>query len=254
MWMKAALINAGMRPINAIVDITNYVMLAVGQPTHAFDSTHVKGEKIIVRNANEGEQLLLLDDNFIDLTEDDLVIADTESALALAGIRGGKKDSILPETASVLLEVANFTAKTIRKTGRRFDEKTDSSIRYEKNIDTERVELGRDMALTLFKELFPESKVVKYNDVYPVKTEREKIDVEQAYAAYSEAGGIYPEYKYLQDMDSIEKNMKEQPELTEIIKDIKVRQITSCCFFKDCWISFKYNSCSCIFTFSNNFK
>ena len=125
MWMKAALINGGMRPINAIVDITNYVMLAVGQPTHAFDRTHVKGEKIIVRNAKAGEQLLLLDDNFIDLTEDDLVICDTESALALAGIRGGKKDSILPETSGVLLEVANFTAKTIRKTGKRFDEKTD---------------------------------------------------------------------------------------------------------------------------------
>ncbi len=181
MWMKAALINAGMRPINAIVDITNYVMLAVGQPTHAFDSTHVKGEKIIVRNAKAGEQLLLLDDNFIDLTEDDLVICDNESALALAGIRGGKKDSILSDTTGVLLEVANFTAKTIRKTGKRFDEKTDSSIRYEKNIDTERVDLGRDMALILFKDLFPESKVVAYNDVYPVRTEREKIDVEQEF-------------------------------------------------------------------------
>ena len=181
MWMKSALINGGMRPINAIVDITNYVMLAVGQPTHAFDRTHVKGEKIIVRNAKSGEQLLLLDDNCIDLTEDDLVICDTESALALAGIRGGKKDSILPETTGVLLEVANFTAKTIRKTGKRFDEKTDSSIRYEKNIDTERVDLGRDMALILFRELFPESKVVAYNDVYPVKTEREKIDVEQEF-------------------------------------------------------------------------
>lgn len=181
MWMKAALINAGMRPINAIVDITNYVMLAVGQPTHAFDRTHVKGEKIVVRNAKVGEQLLLLDDNFIDLTEDDLVIADTESALALAGIRGGKKDSILSDTTGVLLEVANFTAKTIRKTGKRFDEKTDSSIRYEKNIDTERVNLGRDMALILFKELFPESKVVAYNDVYPFKTQREKIDVEQEF-------------------------------------------------------------------------
>ena len=181
MWMKAALINGGMRPINAIVDITNYVMLAVGQPTHAFDRTHVKGEKIIVRNANKGEQLLLLDDNFIELTENDLVIADIESALALAGIRGGKKDSILPETTGVLLEVANFTAKTIRKTGKRFDEKTDSSIRYEKNIDTDRVDLGRDMALKLFKELFPESKVMKYADNYPVKTERAKIDIEQEF-------------------------------------------------------------------------
>ncbi len=181
MWMKAALVNGGMRPINAIVDITNYVMLAVGQPLHAFDRTHVKGEKIIVRNAKENEKLLLLDNNTIDLTTDDLVICDTEDALALAGIRGGKKDSILPETTGVLLEVANFSHTTIRKTGRRFDEKTDSSIRYEKNIDTERVTLGRDMALNMFKELFPESKIVAYGEEYPVKTEREKIDVEQSF-------------------------------------------------------------------------
>lgn len=108
MWMKAALINGGMRPISAIVDITNYVMMAVGQPLHAFDRTHVVGEKIVVRNAKKNEELLLLDNNSITLTEDDLVICDTEDAMALAGIRGGKKDSILPETTGVVLEVANF--------------------------------------------------------------------------------------------------------------------------------------------------
>jgi phenylalanine--tRNA ligase, beta subunit len=181
MWMKAALINGGMRPINAIVDITNYVMMAVGQPLHAFDRTHVVGEKIVVRNAKKNEELLLLDNNAISLTEDDLVICDTEDAMALAGIRGGKKDSILPETTGVVLEVANFTAGTIRKTGKRFDEKTDASIRYEKNIDTERVEQGLALALELFKELFPESKVVAFNDVYPIKTEREKIDVPEEF-------------------------------------------------------------------------
>ena len=135
MWMKAALINAGMRPISAIVDITNYVMMAVGQPLHAFDRTHVNGEKIIVRNAKKDEELLLLDNNTISLTEDDLVICDDTDAMALAGIRGGKKDSILPETTGVVVEVANFIASTIRKTGKRFDEKTDASIRYEKNLD-----------------------------------------------------------------------------------------------------------------------
>lgn len=181
MWMKAALINGGMRPINAIVDITNYVMMAVGQPLHAFDRTHVVGEKIVVRNAKKDEELLLLDNNAISLTEDDLVICDTEDAMALAGIRGGKKDSILPETTGIVLEVANFTATTIRKTGKRFDEKTDASIRYEKNIDTERVEQGLALALELFKELFPESKVVAFNDVYPIKTEREKIDVPEEF-------------------------------------------------------------------------
>ena len=181
LWMQSAIIKGGMRPINAIVDITNYVMMAVGQPLHAFDKTHVDGNKIIVRNAREGEELLLLDNNSIELTTDDLVISDVNDAMALAGIRGGKKDSILPETTSVVLEVANFTAKTIRKTGKRFDEKTDASIRYEKNIDTQRVDEGLNLALALFKEIFPESKVVAYNDVYPVKTKNEKIDVTEEF-------------------------------------------------------------------------
>ena len=181
MWMKAALINAGMRPISAIVDITNYVMMAVGQPLHAFDRTHVNGEKIIVRNAKKDEELLLLDNNTISLTEDDLVICDDTDAMALAGIRGGKKDSILPETTGVVVEVANFIASTIRKTGKRFDEKTDASIRYEKNLDTERVSQGIALALQLFKEIFPESKVVAFNDVYPIKTQREVIDVSEEF-------------------------------------------------------------------------
>lgn len=181
MWMKALLINSGMRPINNLVDITNYVMLAVGQPLHAFDRTHVEGNKIVVRNAKKGEQLLLLDDNTIDLTEDDLVISDENNAIALAGIRGGKKDSILPDTKGILLEIANFTATTIRKSGKRFDEKTDASIRYEKNIDTERVDLGMSMALKLIKEFYPESKIVAYNDVCKKNTERQVIDVSQEF-------------------------------------------------------------------------
>ena len=176
-WMKTLITNAGMRPINAIVDITNYVMMAVGQPTHAFDSTHVEGEKIVVRNAKENEKLLLLDNNELDLTTDDLVICDESSPLALAGIRGGKKDSILPETTSVVLEVANFSAGTIRKTGKRFAEKTDASIRYEKGIDTQRVDLGISLALELFKEIFPDSKVVAFKDEYLEATPNNVIDV-----------------------------------------------------------------------------
>ena len=181
MWMKALLVNTGMRPINAVVDITNYVMMTVGQPLHAFDRTHVVGEKIIVRNAKKDEKLLLLDNNTIDLTEDDLVICDEFDAMALAGIRGGKKDSILPETTGIVLEIANFTAGTIRKTGKRFDEKTDASIRYEKHIDTERVEQGIALSLELIKELFPESKIVAYGDNYPIKTERAVIELPQEF-------------------------------------------------------------------------
>lgn len=181
MWMKSLIINCGMSPINALVDITNYVMMAVGQPLHAFDRTHVKGNKIIVRNAKKDEELLLLSHNTIKLEEDDLVIADESSVLALAGIRGGEKDSILPETTGILLEVANFTSDTIRKTSKRFDEKTDSSIRYEKNIDTERVGLGLSMALELIKEIFPQCKIVSYGEEYPRKTERSVIDVSKEF-------------------------------------------------------------------------
>lgn len=177
MWMQSALIKAGMRPISAIVDITNYSMLATGQPMHAFDKTHVEGEKIVVRNAKKNEKLLLLDEKDLDLYEDDLVICDAKKPMCLAGIKGGKDDSILPDTTGVVLEVANFSASTIRNTSKRFDEKTDSSIRYEKNIDTERNIEGLRMALYLFKKLFEDVKFVKYADVYPTKTERCKIEV-----------------------------------------------------------------------------
>lgn len=176
-WLKALIINAGMRPINAIVDITNYALLAVGQPTHAFDRTHVEGEEIIVRNAKPGEKLLLLDDKYLDLSESDLVICDSVEPMGLAGIKGGKKDSILPDTSGIILEIANFTAGTIRKTVRRFDEKTDASIRYEKGIDTQRVDLGRDVSLPLFKELFPECVIESFGEAYPQRTKQASIDV-----------------------------------------------------------------------------
>ena len=177
MWMQSLLSKTGQRPINAIVDITNYVMMAVGQPLHAFDKTHVSGEKIIVRNAKKGEELLLLDNNSIKLTPDDLVICDESDAMALAGIRGGKKDSILPDTKGIVLEVANFSADTIRQTGKRFAEKTDAAIRYEKGLDTQRVDEGVNLALRLIKEIFPDSKIVKYADVYPNETKKNKIKV-----------------------------------------------------------------------------
>lgn len=179
LYMQIALINAGLRPINAIVDITNYVMLAVGQPMHAFDKSHVSGDHIIIRNACEGEKLELLDGEDICLTTDDLVICDEEEPMALAGIRGGNKDSVLPSTTEVVLEVANFDARTIRKTEKRFEEKTDSGIRYEKGIDTQRVDLGLSAAVKLFFEIFPECKLIAFEDLYPRATERTVIDVTQ---------------------------------------------------------------------------
>lgn len=181
LWMQALLIECGLRPINAIVDITNYVMLSTGQPMHAFDKTHVEGNKIIVRNAKKDEKLLLLDNNEIELTTDDLVISDIKSVLALAGIRGGKKDSVLDSTKEILLEVANFTPSSIRKTGKRFLEKTDASIRYEKGLDTKRVDIGVNLALSLFKSIFPLCVITAYTDNYPVKEDIITIDVSQEF-------------------------------------------------------------------------
>lgn len=181
LWMKALITNGGMRPINAIVDITNFTMLSVGQPTHGFDRLHVTGEEIIVRNAKKDEKLVLLDRALLDLTEDDLVICDTEDPMGLAGIKGGIKDSILPDTTGLVLEIADFSAQTIRKTGKRFDEKTDAGIRYEKGVDTQRVDMGIAVATNLFAEIFPESKIVAYNDVHGIDTVRSEIEVTQEF-------------------------------------------------------------------------
>ena len=178
-WMKNLITNAGMRPINAIVDITNFVLLGIGQPMHAFDSTHVEGDKIIVRNAKPGEKLVLLDDKELELNDHTLMICDEKEPMGLAGIKGGKKDSILDTTTSVLLEVADFTAPGIRRTEREFDEKTDAGMRYEKGIDTQRIDIGLDMALRLFREIYPECRITAFGDCYPQKTENEVIDITQ---------------------------------------------------------------------------
>lgn len=178
-WMKNLIINAGMRPINAIVDITNFVMLAVGSPQHAYDSTHVEGDEIVVRLAEEGEKLLLLDEKDLDLTHDHLVVCDAKKPLNLAGIKGGRDDSVLDSTKSIILECAVFTAPGIRRTTAYFNEKTDAALRYEKGIDTQRADLGVSMALSLFKEIYPECSVTAFTDNYPVKTENAVIDITQ---------------------------------------------------------------------------
>ena len=168
--------RVGMRPINAIVDITNYVMLATGQPTHAFDSDNIKGH-IIVRRAREDEKLLLLNGRELSLSVEDLVIADEEGAVALAGVMGGEKDSILPETEKVILEIANFEALGVRRTAFRHEVRTEAATRFEKAIDPERGDLALTLAMSMFGELFPSLSVTAFHDNYPKKMETSKIDV-----------------------------------------------------------------------------
>ncbi len=175
--MQSRIWRVGMRPINALVDITNYVMLATGQPTHVFDSNHII-DHIEVRRANEGEKLQLLNDKELALSTDDLVIADAEGAVALAGVMGGAKDSVLPETSSVILEVANFESRGVRRTALRYDNRTEASSRYEKAVDPERCDQALSLAMKLFAELYPEMKVTAFKDLYEKKLERKEIDVE----------------------------------------------------------------------------
>ena len=163
--MQNRIWKVGMRPINALVDITNYVMLATGNPTHAFDADNIT-DHIVVRHAGEGEKLLLLNDNEIELCADDLVITDSEGPVALAGVMGGAKDSILPKTERVILEVANFEATGIRRTALRYDTRTEASSRYEKAIDPERCDQALALSMQYFKELYPELTVTGFCDNY----------------------------------------------------------------------------------------
>lgn len=174
--MQSRIWKVGMRPINALVDITNYVMLATGQPTHAFDSDHIAGH-VIVRRAGEGEKLLLLNGKELALSADDLVIADDAGVVGLAGVMGGAKDSILPDTSKVILEVANFDAKGIRRTALRYDNRTEASSRYEKAIDPERCDQAFDLSMQLFSELYPDMKVTGLVDQYPTPLKQAEIDV-----------------------------------------------------------------------------
>lgn len=180
--MQSRIWRVGMRPINALVDITNYVMLATGNPTHAFDADNIE-DHITVRRAAEGEKLLLLNGKELALCSDDLVIADGEGAVALAGVMGGAKDSILPKTTRVILEVANFESTGIRRTALRYDNRTEASSRYEKAVDPERCDQALALSLEYFKELYPELQITGFCDRYEKKLERAEIDVSLTWLA-----------------------------------------------------------------------
>lgn len=180
--MQSRIWRVGMRPINALVDITNYVMLATGNPTHAFDADNIE-DHITVRRAAEGEKLLLLNGKELSLCNDDLVIADGEGAVALAGVMGGAKDSILPKTTRVILEVANFESTGIRRTALRYDNRTEASSRYEKAVDPERCDQALALSLAFFKELYPELQITGFCDRYEKKLERAEIDVSLTWLA-----------------------------------------------------------------------
>ena len=153
LWLKSRLLAAGMRPIANVVDVTNYVMLALGNPLHAFDFETLHGGKIVVRRARKGEEMRTLDGVERRLEPEDLLIADTERAIALAGIMGGEETEIGASTTTVLLEAANFEPFTIFKTSERLRLRTEGSNRWEKGVDPYLAAPAAALATELLVEL-----------------------------------------------------------------------------------------------------
>lgn len=174
-WMKERLKAAGVRPINNIVDVTNYVMLELGQPMHAFDLEYLKGHKIIVRNAAAGEKMQTLDGQGRELEASMLVIADEEKAVAVAGVMGGANSEILPDTKTILLESATFNGMSVRLTAKKLGMRTEASGRFEKGLDSENTVDAVNRAAQLIEQLGAGTVCKGIIDCYPVKKAEKTI-------------------------------------------------------------------------------
>ncbi len=166
-WLADRLISIGLRPINNIVDVTNFVMMEYGQPLHAFDRALLAESKIVIRRAKEGEAFTALDGSENKLGPDALVIADAEKPVALAGIMGGANSQVTEQTQSVVLESACFDPATVRKASKKFNLRSDSSFRFERGVDIEGVISAQARAALLIRELAG-GKILKGRiDLYP---------------------------------------------------------------------------------------
>ena len=175
-WMKDRLIAAGMRPINNVVDITNYVMLEMGQPLHAFDYAKVRGKKIVARRARRSEKIrLLAEDEDRTLSDDMLVIADGEGATAVAGVMGGGDSEVSVSTRTILLESANFKGTSIRRTSQTLKLRTDASTRFEKGLSPQLPPLAAARAVRLMVELCGGKAAQGVVDAFPGKAKEEKV-------------------------------------------------------------------------------
>lgn len=174
-WIQEKLIACGLNPINNVVDATNFVMLELGQPLHVFDYDKLETKKIIIRKAKPNEKISLLTGTEIVLDKTMLLIADEKEALAIAGIKGGKKAEITKETKNIVIESANFTPKLISQTARKLNLRTDASIRFEQNLDPNLADIAIDRVVTLISQITKGDVVKGKIDIYPVKTTSIKI-------------------------------------------------------------------------------
>lgn len=159
LWMQNRLRNSGIRPINNVVDVTNYVMLELGQPMHAYDYDFVKGHHLIVRNAQKGEVIQTLDGTDRKLTESMLVISDEERPIGVAGVMGGFDSEVTSNSKSIIFEAAVFNGPSIRRTSRSLGMRSEASGRFERGVNSSYTELAIDRACQLLQEICPSCKV-----------------------------------------------------------------------------------------------
>ncbi len=176
-WLKNKLESCGVRSINNIVDITNYVMLTLGQPMHAFNADKLNG-KIVVRNAKKGEKILALDDETYELNENDLVIADEKKAIAIAGVMGGIETAVDERTKNIIFEAANFDCTNIRKTAQRLKLSSESSYRFEREIDPEMTVQAIMKAIEMAGDLAGGKIEENMTDIYPNPVVQKELEFE----------------------------------------------------------------------------
>ena len=177
-WLQKKLLAIGLRPINNIVDITNFVLHEIGQPLHAFDASKIAGGKVVVRRAEEGEKFVTLDGVERTLSAADLMIANAEKPMCLAGVFGGEESGVTESTVDVFLESAYFNPVSIRKSSKRHTLKTDASFRYERGADPLVVEYAAKRAALLIQELAGGQIVGRIQEFYPEKIEKKVVDLD----------------------------------------------------------------------------
>ena len=177
-WLQKKLLAIGLRPINNIVDITNFILHETGQPLHAFDASKITGGKVVVRRAEEGEKFVPLDGVERTLSAADLMIANMEKPMCLAGVFGGEESGVTENTTDVFLESAYFNPVSIRKSSKRHGLKTDASFRYERGADPLVVDYAAKRAALLIQELAGGVIVGRMQEFYPEKIEKKVVDLD----------------------------------------------------------------------------
>ena len=177
-WLQKKLMSIGLRPINNVVDITNFVLHEIGQPLHAFDAAMITGGKVLVRRAEEGEKFVTLDGVERTLSAADLMIANTQESMCLAGVFGGEKSGVTEQTVDIFLESAYFNPVSIRKSSKRHGLKTDASFRYERGADPLAVDYAARRAALLIQEIAGGKVTGKVQVSYPEEIKKKQVELD----------------------------------------------------------------------------